>query len=120
MKNLAPNIFRQRLLIESFYTTDMGKDLLEKYLLCLAECLNLQTYGKPIIFSPASGVGHEENAGYDAFVPLIDSGISAYIWTNAKFFSILIYTCKGFDEKAAIEFTQQYFETSEAIASSSF
>lgn len=120
MKNLAPNIFRQRLLIEAFYTTNMSQEILEKYLLDVAEHLNLRTYGKPIVYSPASGIGREENAGYDAFVPLIDSGISAYVWSNSKFLSILIYTCKGFDEQAAIEFTRQYFAVSDEIVSASF
>ncbi len=76
MKNLAPNILRQRLLIEGFYTTDMSREILEKYLLNLAEQLNLRTYGKAMIFSPGSGMGKAENAGYDAFIPLIDSDIS--------------------------------------------
>ena len=121
MKNLAPNIIRQRLLIEGFYTTDMSQEILEKYLLNLAKQLNLRTYGKPIIFSPASGMGREDNAGYDAFVPLIDSGISAYIWSQAKFFSTIIYTCKSFDEQAAIQFTREYFAVSEEkIVNTSF
>ncbi|MBD2451329.1 hypothetical protein H6G76_30225 [Nostoc sp. FACHB-152] len=120
MKNLAPSIFRQRLLIEGFYTIDLDKQILEKYLLNLAAHLNLRTYGEPIVFVPASGMGKEENSGYDAFVPLIDSGISAYIWSNAKFFSIVIYTCKGFDQQEAIEFTSKYFAVSDEIASASF
>jgi hypothetical protein len=120
MKNLAPHIFRQRLLIEGFYTREMSAEVLEQYLLNVAENLNLRVYGKPIIFSPASGMGQEENAGYDAFVPLIDSGISAYVWSKALFFSIVIYTCKGFDEEAAIEFTRTYFSVSEEMASASF
>ncbi len=120
MKNLAPNIFRQRLLIEGFYTTDMSEEVLEKYLLNVAEHLDLRTYGKPTIFSPVSGMGRDENAGYDAFVPLIDSGISAYVWSSARFFSIVIYTCKGFAEQAAIEFTREYFAVSEEIVSASF
>jgi hypothetical protein len=120
MKNLAPHIFRQRLLIEGFYTTEMSAEVVEQYLLSIAKHLELRVYGKPIVFSPASGMGREENAGYDAFVPLIDSGISAYVWSNAQFFSIVIYTCKGFDEQAAIEFTRTYFSVSEEIASASF
>ncbi len=120
MKNLAPNIFRQRLLIEGFYTTEMSEEVLEKYLLNIAKHLNLRTYGKPIIFSPASGMGREENAGYDAFVPLIDSGISVYVWSNAKFCSIAIYTCKGFNEQAAIEFTREYFAVLGEMVSKSF
>lgn len=43
MKNLAPNIFRQRLLIEGFYTTDMSEAILEKYLLHIAAHLDLRT-----------------------------------------------------------------------------
>lgn len=120
IKNLAPNVFRQRLLIEGFYTIGVSRESLEKYLLNVAEHLELRTYGKPIIFAPASGMGKEENAGYDAFVPLIDSGISAYFWSSAKFFSIVIYTCKGFDEQAAINFTREYFAVSGEIVSASF
>ena len=121
MKNLASNIFRQQLLIKGFYTTDMSQEILQKYLLNIAEHLNLRTYGKPIIFSPASGMGKAKNAGYDAFVPLIDSGISAYVWSQANFFSIVIYTCKGFNQQAAIGFIQEYFVVSEQkIVSASF
>ncbi len=120
IKNLAPDIFRQRLLIESFYTIDISREAVEKYLLDIAENLNLRTYGKPVIFAPTSSMGQEKNAGYDAFIPLIDSGISGYFWSNAKFFSIVIYTCKGFDEQAAIDFTREYFAVSSEIASTSF
>jgi S-adenosylmethionine decarboxylase len=120
IKNLAPEVFRQRLLIEGFYTTKINEERLEQYLLSIASRLNLRTYSKPIIFVPASGMGKEENAGYDAFVPLIDSGISAYFWSSAKFFSIVIYTCKGFDEQAAIDFTKEYFVVSTEIVSASF
>jgi S-adenosylmethionine decarboxylase len=120
IKNLAPDVFRQRLLIEGFYTTHIDREVLKKYLLDMAEHLNLRTYSEPIIFAPSSGMGREENSGYDAFVPLIDSGISAYFWSSAKFFSIVIYTCKGFDEQTAIQFTQEYFAVSAEVASASF
>ncbi|MEN9520531.1 MAG: hypothetical protein RLZZ381_3119 [Cyanobacteriota bacterium] len=120
IKNLAPDIFRQRLLLEGFYTIDISQSSLEEYLLTVAQHLKLRTYGKPIIFVPVSGMGKEENAGYDAFMPLIDSGISAYFWSQAKFFSIVMYTCKGFDEQAAIDFTREYFAVSGEIASVAF
>ncbi len=75
-------------------------------------------YGKPIIFSPARE-GKEINQGYDAFVPLIDSGISVYVWSGAKFLSLIIYTCKNFDEKKAIGITKEFFKIDE-IESQSF
>ena len=119
MKNIAPDIFRQRLLIEGFYTIDVTRDVTANYLCGIAEHLGLRIYGQPIVFSPA-GAGKEENQGFDGFVPLIDSGISAYIWTKAKFFSIVLYTCKGFDEQEALQYTHDYFKVTGELIHLSF
>ncbi|EKE10257.1 MAG: hypothetical protein ACD_16C00059G0004 [uncultured bacterium] len=120
MKNLAPNIFRQRLLIEGFYTIEVTQGKIDAYLRELAKSLNLRIYSDPIIFSPSSGMGEKENQGFDAFVPLIDSGIAAYIWSSHKFFSIVIYTCKGFDEQKAIDYTKDFFKTTATVETKSF
>lgn len=120
MKNLAPDIVRKRLLIEGFYTVDLTQDSLKAYLLGLAADLGLRTYGEPVIYAPATGMGKDENAGFDAFVPLIDSGISAYVWSKAKFFSIVLYTCKEFDEPKAVEFTRRYMGVENEIEQFSF
>jgi S-adenosylmethionine decarboxylase len=120
MRDIAPDIFRQRFIIEGYYAIEVTKDKLKQYLLDIARHLDLRTYGDPIIFAPAEGMGKAENAGFDAFVPLIDSGISAYIWSKATFFSIVIYTCKGFDEKAALAFTKDFFSVSGECVSASF
>jgi hypothetical protein len=120
LRNIAPDIFRQRLLIEAFYTIDVTRENLSKYLVSLAADLGLRSYAEPTIFAPASGMGKEENQGFDAFLPLIDSGISAYIWSKSKFLSVVLFTCKGFDEAAAIAFTERYFAVSEEIVSKSF
>lgn len=109
MKNLAPTIKRQRLLIEWFYTIDADKSVIENYFKGVTDFLNLRMYGEPIIFSPG-GEGKEENQGYDAFVPLIDSGISVYVWSTSKFLSLIIYTCKDFDSKKALEFTKDFWK----------
>ncbi len=113
MKRLAPEITRQRLLIEGFYKIIMDKEAIDKYFKNITQKLKLRMYGQPIIFSPG-GIGKNENQGYDAFVPLIDSGISLYVWANTKFLSVVIYTCKSFDEKIAIEVTKKFFEMNEA------
>jgi S-adenosylmethionine decarboxylase len=111
MENIAPDIFRQRLLVEGFYTLPIEADVVKTFLLDLAQALDLRTYGEPIVFSPTSGMGKDENAGYDAFVPLIDSGISVYIWTARQFFSVVLYTCKGFEKDDAIQFIERFFAT---------
>lgn len=112
MDNLAPDIFRQRLLIEGFYTVEVNEIVLKNYFEIVTNILDLRMYGEPIIFSPGS-LGKEGNQGYDAFVPLIDSGISLYIWSNQKFLSAVIYTCKGFDETPAVEVTKDFFKTTQ-------
>ena len=117
MKNIAPHITRQRLLIEGHFTIPVNGKTVEKYFAGISKHLSLRVYGKPIIFSPG-GEGKKENQGYDAFIPLIDSGISLYIWSNAKFFSVIVYTCKKFDEKKAIAFTKRFYKSKKAIAQS--
>jgi len=110
IENIAPDIFRQRLLIEGFFAREIDEQAVRDYLLGIAGHLGLRTYGDPVVFSPGAGTGRAENAGFDAFVPLIDSGISGYFWTARRFLSVLLYTCKGFDEQAALAYTGAYFE----------
>jgi S-adenosylmethionine decarboxylase len=99
------------LLIEGYYTINMNQAIVESYLLSVASHLDLRTYGKPIVHAP-SGLGKEENQGFDAFIPLIDSGISLYVWSSAKFFATVLFTCKAFDNEAAVNFTKEYFDAS--------
>lgn len=120
MKNLAPDIFRQRLLIEGFYARRLDAAAIRAYLLGVAAHLGLRTYGEPVVFTPESGEGRPENAGFDAFVPLIDSGISGYFWSGPRFLSIVLYTCKGFESAAAIAYTRAYFQIEGEIVSQQF
>ncbi|MGD8477795.1 MAG: S-adenosylmethionine decarboxylase [Burkholderiales bacterium] len=111
MKDLAPEIPRIRLLIEGFYSGDMDEARVIRYLFGVAEELGLRVYGKPTVHSPA-GKGSKQNQGFDAFIPLIDSGISLYVWSGKRFFSALIYSCKPFDAETACVFTQTFFDSS--------
>lgn len=115
MKDLAPDITRQRLLIEGLYTGDVTEEKVKQYLLGIATHLDLRTYGEPIIHAP-EGIGKDENEGFDAFLPLIDSGISLYVWSVKKFFAVVLFTCKEFDNDAAIEYTKAFFSAGEIVS----
>lgn len=117
MKTLAPHIFRQRLLIEGHYTASISKAKVEEFLNTLPGALNLNIYSPATVFSP-EGKGKAENQGYDGFIALIDSGISIYIWEAEKFVSIIIYTCKPFNEEQALQFTQNFFKTDQTVTQS--
>jgi len=108
MRNLAPDVFRQRLLIEATYERAIDKRDVEEFLRELPRQLGLRIYSEPVVYSP-SGVGAEINQGYDGFVALIDSGISIYVWERAKFVSVVVYTCKEFAAEDAIAFTKRFF-----------
>ena len=112
MRDLAPQIVRQRLLIEGLYTVDVDRQAVESYLLGVAAHLGLRTYGSPIIHAPG-GLGKDMNEGFDAFVPLIDSGISLYVWSSVKLFATVIFSCKAFDTEKALQYTSDYFRAAE-------
>jgi S-adenosylmethionine decarboxylase len=110
---IAPEIFRQRLLIEGYFDRDrVDEDVIREYLSTITRELNLRTYGDPTIHK-TSGQGRPENEGYDAFVPLIDSGIYLGLWSGPRFVSTIIYTCAAFDEQAAIRVTREFFQIDE-------
>jgi S-adenosylmethionine decarboxylase len=111
MENLAPDILRQRLLIEGYFTIDIDEAVISRYFEKLTTALSLRTYGAPTIFAPG-GAGRAENAGYDAFVPLIDSGVSLYVWSVPKFLSVVAFTCKQFDVPEALAVTHDFFAMS--------
>ena len=97
MRDLTPDIVRQRLLIEGYYTPDVDEAAIRRFLRDLPADLDLRAYGNATVHAP-SGVGRDSNSGYDAFVPLIDSGISLYVWTSSRFLALVIFTCKAFEQ----------------------
>jgi len=78
----------------------------------VAAHLGLRAYGRPAMFAPA-GEERDKNQGFDAFLPLIDSGISVYVWTGPRFVAAILFTCRLFDERSAIEYTKNFFELNE-------
>jgi hypothetical protein len=112
MTTIAPDIFRKRLLIEGFYTIDMDEKKIVDYFAYITKELSLKTYGDPIVHK-TSGVGKDQNQGYDGFAPLVDSGIYIGVWTNRKFLSLILYTCTDFDDSLAVEKTKEFFQLSE-------
>ncbi|MDF0528334.1 S-adenosylmethionine decarboxylase [Tsukamurella sp. 8F] len=112
MRDLAPSITRQRLLLEGFFTVDVGEETVRDFLLGLPRSLDLRTYGEPAVFAP-QGRSENGNEGFDAFIPLVDSGISLYVWQTQRFLSLIVFTCKAFDAAAAVRYTRDYFRMTE-------
>jgi hypothetical protein len=109
LTNIAPDIFRKRLLIEGYFQSDMAEGVLRDYFRHITSELGLRTYGEPIIHK-TSGQGKDLNEGYDAFVPLIDSGIYIAAWVKPRFLSTILYTCGEFDEDRAVAPALDFFK----------
>jgi S-adenosylmethionine decarboxylase len=113
MRRLAPEIFRKRLLIEGYFERQsLDPDGIRQYFTTVTSALGLRTYGEPIVHQ-TSGQGKAANEGFDAFVPLIDSGIYLCVWSTLGFLSVILYTCADFDEKVATDVTRRFFEMGE-------
>ena len=52
MKDLAPDIIRQRLLIEGLFEQKIDEQAVKRYLIEIAARLDLRTYGEPIVHAP--------------------------------------------------------------------
>jgi hypothetical protein len=110
---IAPEIFRKRLLVEGFFARDpVDEPVIREYFGHITGRLGLRTYGDPIVHRTL-GQGKAVNQGYDAFVPLIDSGIYLCIWSGPRFASVILYTCAEFDEIRAAGLTTEFFSMNE-------
>ena len=113
MPRIAPEIFRKRMLVEGYFEREeIGEQTIRDYFSFVTSALSLRTYAEPIVHR-TSGEGKAANEGYDAFVPLIDSGIYVCVWSGQRFVSCILYTCAEFDEEKAAELTRDFFKLSE-------
>ena len=102
MKNLKPEIYRQRLIVEGFYTVEVTEDFVRDFLKGLGEELGMRPIGEPYVFSPdaISDLHH----GLGGFMAWAESGVALYTWSAHKFFTVDIYTCKPFAVDAAVKY----------------
>lgn len=110
MKDLAPDIYRQRLVIEGYPTTTITDVQIKDYLAQLADVLDMKTILAPIT--------HKSSMfGWAGWIHWETSGAHFYAWDNPRlFFSVDIYTCKPFDAATATDFTKRYFEAGEIVS----
>jgi hypothetical protein len=109
MKDLASNICRQRLVIEAYPSFVITNEHIEDYLAKLSAVLEMRTLITPVTHC-------SDKYGWAGWVHWETSGAHFYAWERPLlFFSVDIYTCKPFDPKRAVAFTEQYFMTREIV-----
>tara|TARA_B100000959_G_C14925621_1_gene601386 strand:- start:1256 stop:1609 length:354 start_codon:yes stop_codon:yes gene_type:complete len=101
--DLAPDICRQRLIVEGTLNNIFLPEDLTQYAREMSSVLNMELLTSPILH-------HEPKYGWCVFVHWKESGMHIYTWEGRlpKFFSVDIYTCKTFDPMDAVRYTEEF------------
>jgi len=110
--DLAPAIYRQRLVIEGTCIIPIAEEEIRKYLCELSDVCEMTLLMEPVTH-------RSERFGWAGWVHWETSGAHFYAWETPKvFFSVDIYTCKAFDPRRAVEFTREFFSATQIVAKS--
>jgi hypothetical protein len=105
MKDLAPTIYRQRLVIEGYPKHPITDEDITAYLSELSEKIGMRELLKPVTH-------RSDTYGWAGWIHWETSGAHFYAWEQPTlFFSVDIYTCKPFSPEVAVAFTRQYFDS---------
>lgn len=105
MKNLKPEILRERLIIEGFYEACIDEKFLKNFLLKMSDTLRLKPIAGPFIFSPDKF--SELHHGIGGFLAWAESGVAFYSWSEHKFFTLDIYSCKPLNVNTVLGYVKR-------------
>ncbi len=111
-KNLAPDLVRQRVIIEGTTSKNIEIKDIEEYLISLASVTKME-----VLSGPYTSTAHE--LGYSGWIHWRTSGCNFYSYPASgwnlenknTFFSVDCYTCKPFSVEVAGNFTKDFFDS---------
>jgi hypothetical protein len=110
MKDLAPMIYRQRLVLEGTCSARIEAGAIEGYLEGLSRVCDMDVLLPPVTH-------RSDRYGWAGWVHWEASGAHVYAWEQPLlFFSVDIYTCKQFDVDPVVRFTELYFGADQIVA----
>lgn len=106
-RDLAPEIHRQRLVVEGVPSRIITDADIRDYLRELTIVTEMIPLMDPVTHSSPT-------YGWAGWTHWETSGAHFYAWDRPKlFFSVDIYTCKAFDSRAVVEFSREWFDATE-------
>lgn len=107
VKDLAPEIYRQRLVVEGLVAAPIDAESIRTYLSRLSQVLDMVTLLEPVTH-------RSPTFGWAGWIHWETSGAHFYAWEQPRlFFSVDMYTCKQFSARAAVDFTSDFFDAQE-------
>jgi hypothetical protein len=109
-RDLAPEILRQRLVIEGVPARPIDDDMIRSYLSDLSRAVDMVQLIEPVTH-------RSDLYGWAGWIHWETSGAHFYAWEQPRlFFSVDIYTCKAFEVETAVSFTRDFFDASPIVA----
>jgi S-adenosylmethionine decarboxylase len=109
IRDLAPGIHRQRLVIEGTCQAPIDDENVCGYLRALSDECDMTLLTEPVTH-------RSQLYGWAGWIHWETSGAHLYAWDDPLFFSVDIYTCKAFDPGAVVRFTADYFDALEIVS----
>ena len=111
-QELAPEIHRQRLVIEGVPARPVDDAQIRAYLSALSREVDMVQLIEPVTH-------RSDLYGWAGWIHWETSGAHFYAWERPRlFFSVDIYTCKAFDPDVAVAFTADFFAAGTVVAKS--
>jgi S-adenosylmethionine decarboxylase len=110
IRDLAPSIYRQRLVVEGTCARPIDDGQIRSYLNGLSSVCGMTTLMEPVTH-------RSDTYGWAGWIHWETSGAHLYAWEQPLlFFSVDIYTCAPFVAEDVVRFTRSFFETDEVVA----
>ncbi len=111
-RDLAPEIVRQRLVIEGVPARPVDDVQIASYLSALSREVDMVQLLEPVTH-------RSDLYGWAGWIHWETSGAHFYAWEQPRlFFSVDLYTCKAFDVHTAVTFTREFFSAGTIVAKS--
>jgi S-adenosylmethionine decarboxylase len=109
MHDLAPDIHRQRLVVEGLCRQPIDAVSIRDYLAKLSETIDMVTLIEPVTHrSPLYG--------WAGWIHWETSGAHFYAWETPRlFFSVDVYACKAFKTEDVVAFTREFFDADDVV-----
>jgi hypothetical protein len=109
IRDLAPSIHRQRLVIEGRPSAPIDGQAIVDYLMKLSDLTLMHRLIEPVVHL-------SERYGWAGWVHWEASGAHFYAWNDPLFFSVDVYACAAFDANKVINFTAQFFSVTDIVS----
>lgn len=109
MRDLAPEICRQRLVVEGLNDRPITDDDIRGYLSTLSRTIDMVTLLEPVTHK-------SPQYGWAGWIHWETSGAHFYAWdVPRRFFSVDIYSCKPFSADDVLDLTHRWFDAHDLV-----